>query len=56
MPQNLCPNCAQAVRSFTEFREKSILSETTLREVIQVIKLCHMKTIKYVKNEKNLSS
>ncbi|KAL0831214.1 hypothetical protein ABMA28_002070 [Loxostege sticticalis] len=36
MPQNLCPNCAQAVRSFTKFREKSILSETTLREVIQV--------------------
>ncbi|XP_059046402.1 zinc finger protein 718-like isoform X2 [Achroia grisella] len=38
MPQCFCQNCINVVKLFIEFREKSILSENTLRDLVQDIK------------------
>ncbi|KAL0838683.1 hypothetical protein ABMA28_016754 [Loxostege sticticalis] len=38
MPQFFCQTCDELLRSFTNFREKSISSETTLHQVVQHIK------------------
>ncbi|KAJ8721611.1 hypothetical protein PYW07_002386 [Mythimna separata] len=34
MPQYSCQTCMDTIKSFIEFREKSIIAETTLREII----------------------
>ncbi|XP_052756067.1 zinc finger protein 726-like isoform X2 [Galleria mellonella] len=38
LPQSVCQNCLDVVKFFMEFREKSILSESTLRSIVQDIK------------------
>ncbi|XP_063822505.1 zinc finger protein ZFP2-like [Ostrinia nubilalis] len=38
MPQKLCPKCVVAVKSFIEFRENCVSSETKLLEDIQLVR------------------
>lgn len=46
MPQFACGTCLETVKHFRDFREKSIVSEATLREII-----CHVS----IKNTKKQS-
>lgn len=46
MPQFACGTCLETVKHFKDFREKSIVSEATLREII-----CHVS----IKNTKKQS-